>query len=333
MSRMQNLFQFVFPNICAVPQINEMVRASEMLHPRIFVLVLTVMVVATCTTTTSENELPRKRTTTTSENELPQSLSQLIPMPQLITLKGTHLQGHTSRDPLDTGITITGGVLVCLFGEEFRKDGRLGRALKREIGQRVAGGDILELASSDPSAERTCMAEALQREMTPVFLEQQASSHGFREDRWRSSDAYLLHSSSSHIRISSFGEVGAFRAIQTLMQICLHDDNCDIPSVEIRDWSDLPNRGVMLDVSRNRVHTMETLYLLVDTLAALKFNQLQMYTEHTFAYTAHPTVWNDSGAITKEQAQALSLSLSCHERSFKPLLSLNSCTDTAFLFF
>ena len=292
-----------------MPQINEMVRASEMLHPRIFVLVLTVMVVATCTTTTSENELP-------------QSLSQLIPMPQLITLKGTHLQGHTSRDPLDTGITITGGVLVCLFGEKFQKDGRLLRALKREIGQRVAGGDILELASSDPSAERTCMAEALKREMTPVFLEHQASSHGFREDRWRSSDAYLLHSSSSHIRISSFGEVGAFRAIQTLMQICLHDDNCDIPSVEIRDWSDLPNRGVMLDVSRNRVHTLETLYLLVDTLAALKFNQLQMYTEHTFAYTAHPTVWNDSGAITKEQAQALSLSLSCHERSFKPLLSL-----------
>jgi hypothetical protein len=288
---------------------------------KIFVLVLTVMVVATCTTTTSENELP-------------ESLSQLIPMPQLITLKGTHLQGHTSRDPLDTGITITGGVLVCLFGEEFQKDskdGRLMRALKREIGQRVAGGDILEFASSDPSAERTCMAEASRREMTPVLLEQQASSHGFSEARWRSSDAYLLHSSISHIRISSFGEVGAFRAIQTLMQICLHDnfsddpnknDSCDIPSVEIRDWSDLPNRGVMLDVSRNRVHTLETLYLLVDTLAALKFNQLQMYTEHTFAYTAHPTVWNDSGAITKEQAQALSLSLSCHERSFQPPLSL-----------
>ena len=44
----------------------------------------------------------------------------------------------------------------------------------------------------------------------------------------------------------------------------------------------------MLDISRNKVPTMATLYSLVDLLAGLKINHLQLYTEHTFAYSAPP---------------------------------------------
>ena len=46
----------------------------------------------------------------------------------------------------------------------------------------------------------------------------------------------------------------------------------------------LPVRGYMLDISRDKVPTMETLFALVDSLAALRYNQLQFYTEHTFAF-------------------------------------------------
>ena len=57
-------------------------------------------------------------------------------------------------------------------------------------------------------------------------------------------------------------------------------------------------RGLMLDISRNRVPTMETLRQLVDALHALQYNELQLYTEHTFAYTGHETVWQNASTMT-----------------------------------
>ena len=56
--------------------------------------------------------------------------------------------------------------------------------------------------------------------------------------------------------------------------------------MKITDWPDYPQRGVMLDISRDKVPSMETLYQLIDLLASWKINQLQLYTEHTFAYRA-----------------------------------------------
>ena len=43
-------------------------------------------------------------------------------------------------------------------------------------------------------------------------------------------------------------------------------------------------RGLLLDISRNRVPKMEWLYQLINALEVLRFNELQLHTEHTFAY-------------------------------------------------
>lgn len=104
---------------------------------------------------------------------------------------------------------------------------------------------------------------------------------------------------------------GLAYAAQTLCQLArnwgAHWREC-----RIVDWPDFPNRGVMLDVSRGRVPTMETLYGLVDRLAALKYNQLQLYTEHTFAYRQHREVWADASPLTGEEI--LALDVYCRER-------------------
>lgn len=57
-------------------------------------------------------------------------------------------------------------------------------------------------------------------------------------------------------------------------------------------------RGYMLDVSRDRVPTNETLEWLVAVLSALGFNELQLYVEHTFTYTGHEEVWEGASALT-----------------------------------
>ena len=50
-------------------------------------------------------------------------------------------------------------------------------------------------------------------------------------------------------------------------------------------------RGLMLDISRNRVPTVETLHSLVDALQALNYNELQLYTEPvSYTHLTLPTI-------------------------------------------
>ena len=72
------------------------------------------------------------------------------------------------------------------------------------------------------------------------------------------------------------------------------------PGFRLSDWPDFPVRGVMLDVSRDRVPTRETLARLVQLFALLRINHFELYTEHTFAYPGHEVVWRDASPITAE---------------------------------
>lgn len=63
--------------------------------------------------------------------------------------------------------------------------------------------------------------------------------------------------------------------------------------------------GYQLDISRCKVPKIETLYRMVDVLSALGYNQFQLYTEHTFAYRAHETVWCESSPMTHEEVRRL----------------------------
>ena len=64
-------------------------------------------------------------------------------------------------------------------------------------------------------------------------------------------------------------------------------------------------RGYMLDVSRDRVPTLKTLREIVDLLARCRYNQFQLYTEHTFAYSAHPEVWEEADPLTPAEIRKL----------------------------
>lgn len=78
-----------------------------------------------------------------------------------------------------------------------------------------------------------------------------------------------------------------------------------LPRMVVRDHPDVAVRAFMLDISRDRVPTMATLHRLVDVLALARYNQLQLYMEHTFAYRDHELVWRDASPITAEELRAL----------------------------
>lgn len=61
----------------------------------------------------------------------------------------------------------------------------------------------------------------------------------------------------------------------------------------------------MLDISRGRVPKLETLLELIERLADFKVNELQLYTEHTFAYRKYRSVWQSWGALTGKEIRQL----------------------------
>jgi hypothetical protein len=115
--------------------------------------------------------------------------------------------------------------------------------------------------------------------------------------------AYRLRIDADGARIDAADDAGEFYARQTLAQ--LTDLDGSAPESDIEDWPDIAVRGVMLDVSRDKVPTMATLYALVDELASLKVNQLQLYMEHTFAYCDHEVVWAEASPYTADDIAGL----------------------------
>lgn len=116
--------------------------------------------------------------------------------------------------------------------------------------------------------------------------------------------AYLLDWVDGEARILASDPAGEFYARQTLAQLQREFPE-GIPAMRIEDWPDFPVRGFMLDISRDKVPTMATLFELVDLLASLKINQLQLYTEHTFAYRDHELVWRDASPMTADEIRTL----------------------------
>ncbi|MFY0593103.1 beta-N-acetylhexosaminidase [Roseivirga sp.] len=118
---------------------------------------------------------------------------------------------------------------------------------------------------------------------------------------------YSLEIKDDSVLVSGHSFAALYYAKQTLLQLLEFSINEEkpLPCLRIKDWPDFEKRGYMLDISRDKVPTMKSLYLLIDQLADWKINELQLYTEHTFAYKDHKTVWENSSPLTFEEIQLL----------------------------
>ena len=123
--------------------------------------------------------------------------------------------------------------------------------------------------------------------------------------------AYRLEVSPGGITVEGSAPAGLYYGVETALGwLAAHpppapDVPARLPAVRIEDRPGFRHRGLLLDVSRNRVPTLASLLRLVDTMAALKLNQLQLYTEHTFAYRGHEEVWRDASPLTADDVRAL----------------------------
>jgi hypothetical protein len=122
---------------------------------------------------------------------------------------------------------------------------------------------------------------------------------------------YRLRVGAAGIDVVAPDRAGLLNATATLRQwLALHHRAPGAPietlwGLEVEDWPDFLDRGVMLDVSRDQVPTLATLERLIGLLASWKINQLQLYTEHTFAYAGHEEVWRGWSPFTPADVRSL----------------------------
>jgi len=132
---------------------------------------------------------------------------------------------------------------------------------------------------------------------------------------------YRLNIDRRGVTLLASEPAGLFYGVTTLVQLLRQAPHA-LPGALIADHPDFPSRGVMLDISRDKVPTLETLYALVERLAAMKINHLELYTEHTFAYRNHREVWEHASPMTGDDI--LALDAFCRERFVELVPNQNS---------
>ena len=145
-----------------------------------------------------------------------------------------------------------------------------------------------------------------------LTIEHRDSAPGVAADRYR------IKISRDAVEVHGGGPAGLRYAIETLAQL-LGDDR-SIPECEIDDEPDFEMRGVMLDASRGKVPTFDSLCGLVDILAKLKLNTLMLYTEHTFRFRKHPEIGKGASPLDAETTAALDQYASEHHVALVPCL-------------
>ncbi|OGV49679.1 MAG: hypothetical protein A2017_07425 [Lentisphaerae bacterium GWF2_44_16] len=134
-------------------------------------------------------------------------------------------------------------------------------------------------------------------------------------------DGYEICINRNGISLTASDERGIFYGLQALSQIIIKY-GMKLRCCVITDRPDFKKRGVMLDVSRCKVPSMQTMQNYIDTLAKLKINQLQLYMEHTFAFSEHETVWHEASPFTAEEI--ILLDAYCAERYIELIPNFNS---------
>ncbi|TKG97397.1 beta-hexosaminidase [Puteibacter caeruleilacunae] len=132
---------------------------------------------------------------------------------------------------------------------------------------------------------------------------------------------YRLSVNEHNIELVAHDEAGAYYGLLTLeqaLQLTKGKLNC----LRIIDSPDFNRRGVMLDISRDKVPSMKTLKEMIGCFASWKINEIQLYVEHTFAYKNHKQVWENASPVTA--AEILELDEFCKERHIDLVPNQNS---------
>ncbi len=188
-----------------------------------------------------------------------------------------------------------------------------------------------ELTFGKPHAEHVLLWIDMPASKARRTTKQQGTHNASKSSRAAANviEDYEIKCLQDSLRITAYSEAGVNNALQTLAQILEHVSlekapmtPVMLPCFSIKDRPDVKARGVMLDISRTKVPTMDTLLSLIDQFSMLKYNQIQLYTEHTFAFSNHKKVWQDASPYTA--SDIIKIRQYCEDRFIDLVPNLNS---------
>ncbi len=112
----------------------------------------------------------------------------------------------------------------------------------------------------------------------------------FLKDRKLGEEAYTIDVCSDKLTVKASANSGFYYAVKTLKQM-LNGAKApfELEGTYIEDEPDLRVRGLMYDISRNKVAKLETLMYIADIMSELKMNHLELYVEgFSFEYKSFP---------------------------------------------
>ena len=119
-------------------------------------------------------------------------------------------------------------------------------------------------------------------------------------------EGYVLEILEKKINIRAVNLTGLFYGLQSLKQLFIGNRaNKRIDGVRIIDWPDYEFRGVMDDISRGPIPTLEFMKYQVRRMSELKYNRLMYYIEHVIKTEKHPEFAPVNGALTLDEIKEL----------------------------
>ncbi len=102
---------------------------------------------------------------------------------------------------------------------------------------------------------------------------------------------YLMHITPRSVTIAFKDMAGLYYSLVSLKHLNISYSG-NIPAMTIEDYPDMEIRGVMLDIGRDKIPTLETVLQLTDMLSELKYNHVELYMEgFAFAYEGYRKLW------------------------------------------
>lgn len=128
-----------------------------------------------------------------------------------------------------------------------------------------------------------------------------------KQDDSLDEQGYSLEINEDGVSILYKDKEGAYYAAGTLYQI-LWQTKDQLPYLSIEnDHPDFKYRAFDMDISRNRLPSVETAKRVIDLMANLKYNQMFFYLEgFSYAYGSYPQVWSGGDPMTPAQVKELS---------------------------
>ena len=174
------------------------------------------------------------------------------------------------------------------------------------------------------SGEYLLPADLASLDLPGFFARVKAGPEGVRlsQEPLLAREEYRLTVRPDGVTIAYSCDEGLFRAATTLRQM-IRQEQGRLPCAVIQDKPALPRRGYMIDISRGKKPSMETIRMMIDFLAELKYNEFQLYMEgDCFKYAAYPKETADFDCLTPENI--VELNRYCQDRFIDLVPNQNS---------